>query len=362
MSDYSTRAKVGGVGKAIRGPMPLGNPYPCDSIRASGDECYLASGFQTVTVAPVAADLDFAGTYNGVRSQQLFLPRFVNNQGDTTINGYTMVKFTDSTFARGMPLKNLSHIWSFADPTDPGDSYWHKTENTCYAGLLYCEVNIKETGKMISLTRVNGVQHSDTVIIYCSDSMPVFNSDSVRQGLIAALDSSGGGVPLQLRLSRAERMFFILQDTTVPGSKPYVFIFPKQSDADACTVGWHPPHFNERPQGTKLLAWGHVHPIPVDSVVFCKDSLGNYETDPATGDPLLSTVQAGISGGDYNLTATRNSPDYQYYVGPINHFVITADGQVLIVRPGQLPKAVLNLRANNFRWSKGRCAWPRRIL
>ena len=95
MSDYSTRAKVGGVGKAIRGPMPLGNPYPCDSIRASGDECYLASGFQTVTVAPVAADLDFAGTYNGVRSQQLFLPRFVNNQGDTTINGYTMVKFTD---------------------------------------------------------------------------------------------------------------------------------------------------------------------------------------------------------------------------------------------------------------------------
>jgi hypothetical protein len=182
MQVYIDTGLVRGDGTAIRDAKIPETSVPCDTI-----VCHTYDGYQTVTIRPLEADLDFEATYNGIRSQQIFLPRFVNDSSGATLVGYKTVIFTDSTFIRGMPRRNLSHTWSFADPTDPGDPYWHKTENTCYAGLVYCEVNIKETGNMVSLTRVNGIEQTDTVTIYCIDSIGVFNSDKVRQGLIAVM-------------------------------------------------------------------------------------------------------------------------------------------------------------------------------
>jgi hypothetical protein len=360
MGNYSVRALVGGQGTAIRGPMPVGNTWPCDSIRSAGGECYTTSGSQLITVAPVAADLDFEGTYSGVRSQQIFLPRFVNDSSGLTLVGFTNVVFTDSTFARGMPRRNLDHTWIFADPTDPGDSYWHKTVNTCYAGYLYCDVNIKETGNMVSLTRVNGVEHTDTVTIYCIDSMTIFNSDKVRQGLMAVLDSSGAGVDSVYVMGRAERGYFILQDTTIPGSKPYVYILPKKPNADACGFGGMPQQFSERPPNTKILAWGHDHP-GIGYTMPCKDTLGNYEYD-YLGNPIVRELLPGVSDEDWTEAYRRNDPSYSDYVGPVNTYYMQSDGTLLILRPGQLADAALKLSANHFKWQKGRCAWPRRKL
>jgi hypothetical protein len=362
MNNYMVRAKVGGQGTALRGPMPDQSHYPCDSVVAADGWCYRASGSQTVTVWPVAADLDFAGTYGGVRSHSIFVPRFVVDSSNVTIpgNGFQSVKFSDSTFARGMPLKNLNHTWNFADPTDPGDSYWHKTENTCYAGLLYCEVNIKETGNMLSLTRVNGVEHTDTVTVYCSDSMAVFNSDKVRQGLMAALDSSGGGLDSGALNSRKERGFFILQDTTTPGSKPFIWLLPQKPNASWCGIGGSLPEFDYRPAGTKIVGWGHTHPA-IGFVGICPDSLGVAPQD-SSGMYILARAVPGISEEDQKEIFRRNDSSYVHFVGPVNHYVMQSDGTLLMLKPGQLRGAALRLAANHFKWKKGRCAWPRRKL
>ena len=116
------------------------------------------------------ADLDFKGTFGGQRSRVLFLPPFVNDTGATLV-GYQSVVFTDSTTPRGMPLQPLFHNWIYADPTDPGHPYWHKTDiNQCpnYTPPLYpsayCFINIKESGMMTSRTRVNGLEHTDSVV------------------------------------------------------------------------------------------------------------------------------------------------------------------------------------------------------
>jgi hypothetical protein len=360
MSDYSVRAIVGGIGRAIRGPIPVGNTIPCDSIRTAGDQCYVATGSQLVTVAPVPADLDFAGTYNGIRSQSIYVPRFVNDSSGATLVGYTPVLFTDSTFPRSVPLRNLNHTWTFADPSDLGDTYWHKTQNECYAGLLSCNVNIKETGVMTSLTRVNGLQHTDTVTIYCVDSMPIFNNDKVRQGLMAAIDSSGAGIDSVGKFSRKERGYLILQDTVTPGAKPYIHLFPVKPHADACQYGGKYPEFSDRPANTKVLGWGHTHPA-IGSVLLCRDTLGNYRYD-AQGQPIASEVVSGISDPDWDENHRRNDPTYPDYVGAVNDFVMQSDGSILILRPTQLAGAALKLAANHFKWSKSRCAWPRRTI
>ena|SRR5687768_12811480 len=55
----------------------------------------------------------------------------------------------------------------------------------------YCYINIKESGMMTSRTRVNGVEHTDSVTIYCSSAEPLLNYDAIRQKMMSVLDSSG---------------------------------------------------------------------------------------------------------------------------------------------------------------------------
>ena len=265
MTNYSVRALVGGTGTVVRSAKPLGNGYPCDSIRAAGDQCYTVTGSQTVTVSPLAAQLDIGGSYNGKRSHGLFVPPFVNASG-ATANPYVSVWFSDSTFARGMPLHNNAYYWTFGDGSDPGDPYWHKTENTCYAGWLLCQVNIKETGTMRSDTRVNGTSQTDEVTIYCSDSLAILNADLVRQGLMSVNDSSG--YPSKpLFADRVERMFLILQDSVTPGAEPYLWYFPKSPSADVCSVGDLYLNWSSRPANTRVLAGGHAHDADVGDIV-----------------------------------------------------------------------------------------------
>ena len=145
---------------------------------------------------------------------------------------------------------------------------------------------------MVSLTRVNGVEHTDTVTVYCKDSMEVFNSHKVRQGLIAALDSSGGGLNQPFLNDRKERAYFVLQDTTIPGSEPFVWLLPKKPNASWCGIGGMPAQFSERPAGTKILGWGHTHPS-IGALGLCPDTLGNVPLAPDSSE-ILSRVISGI--------------------------------------------------------------------
>ena len=227
-----------------------------------------------------------------------------------------------------------------------------------YPGLV-CDINIKESGTMTTLTRVNGVQHTDTALVYCQDSIAILNFHRVRQGMLAVFDSSGYKNPYTQRIERA---FFILQDTTALGSEPYVWVVPQRPDADACTAGKDILDFSGRPAGTKLHAWGHDHLIPVDSATVCKDSTGNYEKD-STGAIILWTARLGISFEDWDLVRHRNdSTEYSHSVGPIYHYVPTIDGDLWVIKPGQLPGSVLVVPSNNLKWGKGQCAWPKTHL
>lgn len=231
-------------------------------------------------------------------------------------------------------------------------------------------MNIKETGNMVSVTRVNGVEHTDTVTIYCSDSMAVFNNHMVRQGLMAVLDSSGAGIDSTGIYARNERGFFILQDTTVPGSKPFIWLLPEKPNADACQYGGKFPEFSERPPGTIVLGWGHSHPGVYWNNVICTDTLGNPSTykviDTVTNDTITMVITSnlvpGVSQPDFDEQQKRNDPNYPHYVGPVNEYFVQSDGTLLILRPGQLPQAPYNLPSQNLRWRTGRCAWPRRQI
>lgn len=215
---------------------------------------------------------------------------------------------------------------------------------------------------MTSRTRVNGVEHRDSVTVYCSDTIPMFNSDSVRQGLMAVLDSSGVFTrPTQYRI---ERIFFILQDTVTPGAKPFIYLIPTLPHADACQAGDQPyPSFSDRPPNTKVLAWGHDHIGDPGEPIWCIDErTGVYQIDPRTGAPIFSEIAPGATYDDWKMVWERNQPNDPNYLGaPINHFIIRPH-DVITLRPGQMPNSAVSLPANVKKWEKGRCAWPKRII
>jgi hypothetical protein len=358
MSNYSVRALVGGTGTATRGPLPSGNTYPCDSIRNAGDQCYTATGEQTITVTPLAATLDFQGTYAGVRGHSLFVPPFVNDAGDL-VTGYNTIIFTDSTLPRGMPLRNLDHTWIFADPTDPGHWYWHKTENTCYAGNVYCAVNVKETGTMTSRTRVNGVEHQDSVVVYCTADT-LLNTDSVRQALLALLDSSNAyDSDYQ---NRTERYFLILQDTVSPGAKPYIYFYSTFPTADVSQTKTELPTVTYF-ANTKVLAHGHSHPSEPNQSVTCHDSDTGELVVDENGNPITQKTVDGADKYDWQWTNTVNNPALNpTYAAkgwlPMPGFIIDKHN-VFTLRPGQSLGDEHN-SGNKFPFGNGRCKWPRR--
>lgn len=358
MTDYTVRARVGGTGTAYRSAKPLGNTYPCDSIRGAGSQCYWVSGMQKIIVAPLAAALDFEGTYAGKRSRGVFVPRFVNDS-NRTVSGYSMVVFTDSTYARGMPLKNNAHRWSFADSSDPGDPYWHKTTNTCDNGVLYCAVYVKETGTMTSDTRVNGTYQTGDVLVYCADTAAILNNDLVRQGLMAVNDSSG--YPSRPTENRVERSFLILQDSLTPGAEPYVWFFPQSPNANICTVGAANIDFRDRPSNTRVLGGGHAHVLPTDEFVVCLDPSGQPKRD-AAGNIIAANTLPGASDEDWNWVKLLNTPGLNPgTVFPFKEYIVRGN-EVLVLDPSKEKGSELQ-SGGAFRWPvTGRCTWPKRSL
>ena len=224
-----------------------------------------------------------------------------------------------------------------------------------YPGLV-CDINVKESGTMTSLTRINGVQHTDSITVYCLDSIPLLNHEKVRQGLLAALDSSGVGGPVPFQ--EIERLYFIVQDTVTPGAEPYVKIFPQLPGADGCrAAGWNePPDFSDRPANTKLIAWGHTHP---GLFSFCHDRNGQIIKDENGNDDLLYHPP-GVSDGDIFQFEKRNDPNrYPQYVGPVYQYVIDQQ-RLWIMKPWQLSQAANNLPANHPPWRTGQFAWPKK--
>lgn len=252
-----------------------------------------------------------------------------------------------------MPLKNLNHAWTFADPTAPGHPYWHKTENTCYAGLIYCSVNVKETGIMTSTTRVNGVEHTDSVMIYCVETEPLLNYHAVRQGLLAMLDSSNAQNPDPAL--RSERSFFVLQDTVTPGAVPYIQILPRQPTDNVCQFDIGPNLYVPLPwSNRKVLAWGHDHPSEPGVDVTCTNSNGTVTGTGTTVD--VATADDWEVANDYNDSLKNPGFAYKGWL-PESGLIIDLH-KLMVLRPGQAGGSE-TAAGNAFNWDRGLCAWPK---
>ena len=359
MGDYSVRALVAGTATAVRGPLPVTSTW-CGPNGTESPCVYTATGSQHITIAPVAGALDFEGTNSGIRSHSFFVTPFVGAIGNR-ITGYHTFAFTDSTVARGLPQRNLSKLWIPADPL-AWDPYWRKTENTCYAGNLYCDVNIKESGTMTSTTRVNGVVQNDSVLIYCLETESLLNNDQIRQQLMAVFDSSNADDPDPE--NRHERWFLVLQDTVTPGAKPYLYIMPLQPGADVCQTGeMVMPDIPLPWPNTKIIALGHDH-TSAGLTTRCKNEYGQYETDSITGDTLVFEHVFGASTRDWRPfrvfnDPAQNTPFQNKGWLPLKSFVIDKT-RMYTMRNTDLPGDETK-SGNLITWGFGRCKWPRRL-
>lgn len=332
-------ALVTGNVYATRGnAVPSLNP----SCSAYGDPCHTYSGLQAITLNPLPAEFKTVLTGAPFRT--------IPPTSGTSVY-WTSTVTPSSASGIAMPIRMVSRIWVKADPAD---STGAAASPSCSLNELPCGAFVRQAGTLIETARANGVVHVDSTEIFCADSMPILNHVAVRKGLRTALYDSAG-YPSRPPNDRAEYSFFIVQDTLTPGSTPYVLIHPNTVHSDPCSVV--PPHFNQRPANTKLLAWGHVHPNEHDRSR-CKDSTGLDWKRDASGNPIERLHLPAASEEDIDLAFDRTDPSYQYYVGPIDHFVVGPHFLHIIKPSRQLREAVWNLGANNPRITTGKCAWP----
>lgn len=354
------QVKIGGLGPACKGGDVMGSqaswvdtalvtgnvhatrgyavPWLNPSCSASGDPCHTYSGLQAITLNPLPAEFKTVITGNQFRPVPFSL------YWNSTVT-------PNSAHGIGMPLRMVSRVWVKADPAD---STGAAMSPACSLIERSCGGWVPQAGTLIETARANGVQHLDSVEIYCPDSMPLLNHIAVRRGMRTALFDSAG-YPNKSPNDRVEHAFFILQDTVTPGAMPYVDIKPATVTSDGCGVD--PPHFNQRPPNTKVLAWGHTHPNEFEDS-FCKDSNGLDWKRDAAGNPILFTHLPGASDADVNMAYDRADPSSPYYVGPIDHFIVSPYALRIIKPSRQMRNAVNKLAANNPRVKTGKCAWP----
>lgn len=369
-TSWSVTTVVQGSGTAKRTPdIPVYHPGDCDTI-----VCHTYAGGQTITVVPLAGDLDLQAFYalEGRSARKaLFIHPFTN----TDQYAHQTVTFTDSTTPRGLPLKSLFHTWTMADPSAP-NGYWNHTQPPACVGTNpspVCAVDIRESGTYASHVRVNGVEHDDSITLYCSESEPLLNNDLVRQQMLAALDSSNAWASNQL--VRKERQFFIVKDTVTPAATPYLMILPPAPGADLCGGTPIMPTPSVVPPDTKILSWGHDHPFEASDTTMgqnlgsCRDKAGRL----MIGVPMLE----GASPEDRDATDKYNDPTVNRAAQaagwlPMSSFIIDYHN-VYVLRPGQKLGDELTA-GNKFNWDgfyqtlndtgrlSRRCGWPKRVV
>ena len=246
------------------------------------------------------------------------------------------------------------------DPSAP-PGYWNHTQATAYCNMsnpgVVCPIDVRETGIFKTTARVNGVEHSDDVTLYCSESEPLLNNDLVRQQMMADLDSSNAASSDYTQ--RSERYFLVLQDTVAPGATPYLKIYPHLPSDDVCFDSTFIPYPANLPANTKIVAHGHDHPSEPNISVMCKDSTG-ASTIPAT--TVYGADQGDRDWADRVNTLYPTMPGY-----------IIDKHNVYVLRPGQ-SLGHDHDPGNQFNWdglSKTpndatrflrRCGWPKRIV
>jgi hypothetical protein len=336
------------VVNARRGGGP-GDPKYCPD----GQLCHTTTGSQKVAVTPLAADLDLKGSYGTQTARTVFVPPF------THAAGYQTVTFRDAatpTSVKGisMPFQAISWGWHKTDPNAIPDTFWHSTDvnGGCPTQTLpnytsnTCILNVKESGVLTSVTRVNGLPHTDSVCVQCSvvdsvSTLPdtVLNAQAVRTAMLELEDSTHGHDP-NLD-NRKEQVAAVLRNKTT--GKLIVYVFTQDS-SNRCWSYWRPldpahlPHADD-----SIVAYIHTHPTDSAEVYTCPDT--TYQATRRPGPSRQDSIQM--------WTVNDNNPAYVGHSDP-TWYVMSNDGVYKMDRRNSD-----NSHNNRAHWSKGLCAWTR---
>ena len=320
-----------------------------DPTYCGANLCHVVTGVNTVTLNPLAADLDLRGFYGTQAARTVFVPALTHSVG------YYAVAFNDSATPRSakgipMPFQALSWAWRKTDPNATPDPYWGSTDiNQCptqslpfYTGNA-CNLNVKESGVLTSVTRVNGIQHTDSVCVQCSVNDPqagladsILNLQAVRTAMLRLADSTNGHDPNPDL--RREQVAAVLRD---PITGRITVITQIQNSSTTCTSSWQPitPTFA---QGLVVIAYIHTHPIVAGERIRC-DSTHYTNRNPAPSDSDVVMRDRVNHRADYIAAGWR--PDW---------YVMSMDG---VFKMDDTNSS--NAQHSITEWFHGLCAWIR---
>ncbi len=323
---------------ATRGPgVPWLNPA-CDSV---GSACHEYSGAQAVAFKPFEAKFESVLPGSQFRS---VLPSSVYWNSTMT-----------PTHAKGiaMPFRMIARTWQKADPFEPSQP----TTASCSLIEKACGAWWRQAGTLIETAYANGTFQSDSIQIYCAESDPLLNHHSIRQGLLAVLDSSkASSADPQLR---HERTFLVLQDTVTPGSPPFIFINPRGLEDNACEWNGLNVRLPGPRENAKTLAWGHSHPSMPGETIPCINADGTPGSDAVGITIDLASPEDWIAHRNYNnpqvnveYAAAGWLPGAGLVLDPL---------RLMIMRPNGAAGSESD-PGNAFIWRSGKCAWPKAVI
>lgn len=347
---WSRILHVGGTGgydgvSATRGGGP-GDPQTCPS----GQPCHVVTGSQTVTLTPLAADLDVRGFYGTQKARTVFVPPFTHD------SPYYTIAFRDSATPRwagglAMPLQGISWAWSEGDPTAPHDPYWgHTSISQCptqgapFYAESTCNLAVKESGVLTAVARVNGVLHTGTVCVQCAADTAVYantflNQQTVREAMIQLNLQS---LPHNPPSERVEHVLMIVENRWTHE----IFTMPIQTtQADQCTSKWQAPTPAQLPDSINVLAFVHTHPMYTDP-----DSVRPQYICPN------GKLAEGPGGSDEDWRAMRTINNSTPYItaGWNVTFFVMANDYIYRMDPNRSRGTD---RDPVMRWDSGLCVW-----
>jgi len=341
ISSYTDTAIVGAAAPgdsvfAVRSAKVPENAGDC----APAASCYTYSGSTTLTLTPLYADLDLSGGVNGKTGRYLFVPKFTHS------NGYIGINFIDSALPRVRPFQAISWDWRKADPAATPDPSWGSTDvhGMCPTRSLpfytanICYLNVKETGVLQSVTRVNGLLHTDSVCIQCSAGDSLIDDGRVRNALIRLIQSSNYTGP---QANREEHVMAIARDTLT--GQLTTLPITNNGAGNVCNSSWTIPSVsNIKSFGLRLVAIVHTHPAQINEYVNCPNpnESGN--------------VTAGGSGKDWSSMRTMNNqPDYQAAGWKIPWYIMQSQNVYRMDPNGHRGSGDSKVMG----WDSGLCAW-----
>ena len=251
-----------------------------------------------------------------------------------------------------MPFQAISWAWRKTDPNATPDPWWHSTDlglcPTRIGGPPYtsntCVADVKETGVLTGVTRVNGVVHTDSVCVQCtwyesgSGSTPdsILNSQAVRQAMMEMADSTHGSDALS---NRKEQVGMVFRDN-ITGQ--ITVITQVQDSSNRCKSWWRPITPTQAP-GTTLLAIIHTHPTVAGEGYSCPNPSEEAPKIPGPSKTDWDT-RANVNGRA-DFAAANWNPDW---------YVMHMD-RVYKMYPNDRGKSKRSLGT----WNAGLCAWVR---